>query len=242
MHDFDPGYAQEPYATLVRSCPGPELYPAAEFRTEWGPVFHRGRLDGSARVLVIGQAAGQPSWFMQNFTADHPVAHGIRATGEIVTATGDGRVGFIDAEDIAAVAARALLDDRPHTEHLITGPEALGYADVARIVTEVLGRPVRLSPSTPRRPAHGWPRPAFRRSSPRCSPGPTRTSGTARRTVRPTPSSASRAALPAPSAPSPRPTAPTGPRGPIRPNGTARPGGQGARWPLPGRRAGCGCR
>ncbi|MER5641421.1 uracil-DNA glycosylase family protein [Kitasatospora sp. NPDC002227] len=55
MPDFDPGYGREPYATLVRSYPGPETYPTADFRTEWGPVFHRGRLDGTARVLVIGQ-------------------------------------------------------------------------------------------------------------------------------------------------------------------------------------------
>ncbi|WP_434449875.1 ergot alkaloid biosynthesis protein [Lentzea sp. E54] len=88
----------------------------------------------------------RPSWFMQNFTGDHPVAAGVRA-GEIVTATGDGRVGFIDAADIAAVAARALLDPVPHnTDHLITGPEALGYTDAAAIITEVTGKPVRHRP------------------------------------------------------------------------------------------------
>ena len=31
------------------------MYPTDSFRVEWGPVFHRGRLDGSARVLIIGQ-------------------------------------------------------------------------------------------------------------------------------------------------------------------------------------------
>ncbi|MFD9794299.1 uracil-DNA glycosylase family protein [Streptomyces sp. NPDC059070] len=55
MHPFDPGYAQEPYAQLVRDYPGPDVYPATDFRVEWGPVFHRGRLDGTARVLVVGQ-------------------------------------------------------------------------------------------------------------------------------------------------------------------------------------------
>lgn len=55
MHEFDPGYALEPYATLARSYPGPEVYPAEDFRIEWGPIFHRGRLDGTARVLVLGQ-------------------------------------------------------------------------------------------------------------------------------------------------------------------------------------------
>jgi uncharacterized protein YbjT (DUF2867 family) len=85
----------------------------------------------------------RPSWFMQNFTGHHPLAADVRA-GEIVTATGDGRVAFVDASDIAAVAARALLDPVPHnTDHVITGPEALSYADAAAIITEVTGRPVR---------------------------------------------------------------------------------------------------
>jgi hypothetical protein len=53
--DFDPGYGQEPFASLVADYPGEDVYPPADFRTEWGPIFHRGRLDGSARVLVLGQ-------------------------------------------------------------------------------------------------------------------------------------------------------------------------------------------
>jgi uracil-DNA glycosylase len=55
---FDRGYVDEPWATLVSECPGAEIYPPADFRLEWGPIFHRGRLDGSARVLVIGQDPG----------------------------------------------------------------------------------------------------------------------------------------------------------------------------------------
>jgi hypothetical protein len=51
---FDTGYVR-PYSTLVNSCPGEDVYPLDSFRVEWGPIFHRGRLDGSARVLVIGQ-------------------------------------------------------------------------------------------------------------------------------------------------------------------------------------------
>ena len=51
---FDGGY-RRPYASLVYEYPGEDVYPPDSFRTEWGPIFHRGRLDGSARVLVIGQ-------------------------------------------------------------------------------------------------------------------------------------------------------------------------------------------
>src|ERR671922_92142 len=57
-HTFDPGPVGEPYASLVGDYPGPEVYPPKDFRVEWGPIFHRGRLDGSARVLVIGQDPG----------------------------------------------------------------------------------------------------------------------------------------------------------------------------------------
>lgn len=53
-HDLDPGYPER-FWPLLREHPGPEAYPPADFRVEWGPIFHRGRLDGSARVLVLGQ-------------------------------------------------------------------------------------------------------------------------------------------------------------------------------------------
>ncbi|AQW48166.1 NAD(P)H-binding protein [Streptomyces violaceusniger] len=103
-----------------------------------------GALHTLVKESVPEWAVLRPSWFMQNFTGDHAVAHAIRGDGEIVTATGDGKVAFVDATDIAAVATRALLDGRPHnTDHVITGPEALGYAEAARIVTEVSGRPAR---------------------------------------------------------------------------------------------------
>jgi uracil-DNA glycosylase len=49
----------EPYAAMVRDHPGPEAYPPDDFRHDFGPVFHRGRLDGSARVLVVGEAPGE---------------------------------------------------------------------------------------------------------------------------------------------------------------------------------------
>lgn len=52
---FDPGYTSEPFLTLCDRAPDATTYPYKSFRTEWGPIFHRGRLDGSARILCIGQ-------------------------------------------------------------------------------------------------------------------------------------------------------------------------------------------
>jgi uncharacterized protein YbjT (DUF2867 family) len=84
----------------------------------------------------------RPSWFMQNFTGD---SLALRArNGEILSATGNGRVAFIDARDIAAVAGHALIDEVPHnTGHVLTGPEALTYADAAEIIAQRTGGHVR---------------------------------------------------------------------------------------------------
>jgi hypothetical protein len=58
-HTFDPGPVGEPYASLIGAYPSADVYPPDSFRVEWGPIFHRGRLDGTARLLVIGQDPAQ---------------------------------------------------------------------------------------------------------------------------------------------------------------------------------------
>src|SRR6476659_5364036 len=58
-HAFDPGCFAEPFRTLCTNYPESDVYVPGQFRAEWGPIFHRGRLDGSARVLVLGQDPAQ---------------------------------------------------------------------------------------------------------------------------------------------------------------------------------------
>ena len=58
-HPFDTGYVQQPFRALAEDYPEADVYPPGQFRVEWGPIFHRGRLDGSARVVVIGQDPAQ---------------------------------------------------------------------------------------------------------------------------------------------------------------------------------------
>jgi uncharacterized protein YbjT (DUF2867 family) len=106
---------------------------------EGGPAV--GSVHRALPDLVEQWAVLRPSWFMQNFTGQHAHALSIREHGNILTATGSGRVGFIDADDIAAVAFRALTDEHaPDTDLVLTGPEALSYDDVAAVMTEVTGR------------------------------------------------------------------------------------------------------
>src|SRR5918996_4787309 len=88
----------------------------------------------------------RPHAFMQNWLGD--VADSVRAEGVIYAPIGDGRVPFIDTRDIAAVAAEALLHPDAHVgkRYFLTGPEAVGYADVAAALSEATGRPVTYRP------------------------------------------------------------------------------------------------
>ncbi|SEB30201.1 NAD(P)H-binding protein [Streptomyces melanosporofaciens] len=120
---------------------------------------------GSAIVLpnapsaleLAAQVRARPGWvvlrasgFMQNFLSPHPVGERIRRHGEIRTAAGDGRVGWIDARDIAAAASALLADPGAEPgdqrDYLLTGPKALSYRDAAAIITAGTGRPVRVVP------------------------------------------------------------------------------------------------
>jgi uncharacterized protein YbjT (DUF2867 family) len=82
----------------------------------------------------------RPAGFMQNF-----FMHGetIKAQNFISSATGDGKEGFVDADDIAAVAAEALTGEGQEGKiYEITGPEALSYDQAAEIFSKVLGRKI----------------------------------------------------------------------------------------------------
>jgi len=98
----------------------------------------------------------RPSWFMQNVTGGHAYATCIRSTSAIATSAGDGRAAFVDAGDIAQVAVEALLAPAAlNTDLILTGPQSLGYDEVAAILTETSGRTItheRLDPAD--QPAH----------------------------------------------------------------------------------------
>ncbi|TSB47824.1 NmrA family NAD(P)-binding protein [Alkalicoccobacillus porphyridii] len=126
------------------------------------PFLHKAKRTGVRRVILLSatviqrgdRGLGQiheeltnlfpewtvlrPSWFMQNFTGDHPHATNIRENNLICTATENGRIGFIDAYDIANVAFHALITEKPLNRDLIlTGPEALSYNDIAEVISTV---------------------------------------------------------------------------------------------------------
>jgi uncharacterized protein YbjT (DUF2867 family) len=85
--------------------------------------------------------------YMQNFLMAAP---SIATTSSFGSSAADGRVGMIDARDVAAVAAEIAVAPAPHAAKTYwpTGPERLSYADVADVLSRVLGRTISFRPLT----------------------------------------------------------------------------------------------
>jgi uncharacterized protein YbjT (DUF2867 family) len=88
----------------------------------------------------LGWTILQPSGFMQNFVTG---AGTFTAEGGLVGAYGHAGVSYIDCQDIAACAATLLTGTAGVGEtYVLTGPQSLTHADVAREISTVLGRSV----------------------------------------------------------------------------------------------------
>ncbi|RSD21902.1 NAD(P)H-binding protein [Amycolatopsis eburnea] len=83
--------------------------------------------------------------------------------GVVRTAYPDSRIGAIHERDIAAVAARVLIDGSHAGQSLaLTGPEPISFREQAAVLADVLGRPLPVEELTPEQAAErmvalGWP-------------------------------------------------------------------------------------
>lgn len=107
----------------------------------------------------------RPTWFDQNFSSGF-IGDSIRAAGGFYLPADDARVGFIDARDIAAVAAKVLTEDGHAGQiYSLTGAKALTHTDAASIISDASGKEVTYT-SVPEEDARkglldqGWPAPA----------------------------------------------------------------------------------
>ncbi len=97
------------------------------------------------------EASGVPwthlraSYFAQNLIRDITThAVDIARDDEILIPAGKGVTSFVDSRDVAEVAVTVMRDPQPHASqaYVLTGSEALDFHDVARLLTEILGRPI----------------------------------------------------------------------------------------------------
>ena len=81
-----------------------------------------------------------PSAFMENFS-EGPFAASIRDEDTIYSNTGQGRVAFISAADIARAAFAALTSPTAlNADFTLTGDEAISYDRVAELISQACGR------------------------------------------------------------------------------------------------------
>ncbi len=86
----------------------------------------------------------RPASFMQNYINYN--AESVEKEGKFYQPTGDGKVSYIDARDIAAVGIEALTSDgHAGKAYNLTGPEALSNYEVAQLMSEVTGKRVEFT-------------------------------------------------------------------------------------------------
>ena len=81
------------------------------------------------------------SYFMQNLSTTHQ--GDIRLRNEVFLPAGSGRTSMVDVLDVGEVAALALRGGHSGRAYDLTGPTAPTYFEVAQVLSDELGRPVR---------------------------------------------------------------------------------------------------
>jgi uncharacterized protein YbjT (DUF2867 family) len=103
------------------------------------PRMH-GQTEDLVRASELAWTFLRPTFFMQNFLG---LADMVKQ-GTIYQPAGEGKSAPVDIRDIAAVAVKALTEaGHEGKSYDITGPDLLSYDDIARILSEAAGHPVK---------------------------------------------------------------------------------------------------
>ncbi|MFC4513316.1 NAD(P)H-binding protein [Streptomyces ehimensis] len=128
-----------------------------------GPDFGRGMAAGERAVRGSGVewTVIRPNNFHQNF--DEDLWHRPLREGRLALPTGGVPEPFVDAEDVAEVAAELLTRDGYHGRvYELSGPEALPWEAAVATIARAAGRPIRFVELAPEEyaaelRAEGWP-------------------------------------------------------------------------------------
>lgn len=85
----------------------------------------------------------RPNWFMQNFNSYW--LHGILQDAKVALPVGDAKAAFIDARDIASVAA-VLLDDDARFQNRdfdLSGPTAITHTQAASYISQAIDKSIK---------------------------------------------------------------------------------------------------
>ena len=109
-------------------------------------IFDRWHAEIEKHLMCSGipAVALRPRTYMTNLLG---YADTIAQTGTLFAPAGDARITFIDPRDVASAAATVLTARGPVDEtYLLTGPEAIGFEQIAHDLSLVTGRSIRYVP------------------------------------------------------------------------------------------------
>lgn len=89
----------------------------------------------------------RPGFFAQNVGDQY--RRDVCEDQRLYVPAGAGRVAFVDCRDLGEVAAQSFVDPALKNRAVtLTGPETFSFQDVARVLSETLGRPIRYEPAS----------------------------------------------------------------------------------------------
>lgn len=133
-----------PFLTAVKQHKIKQIVFVSLLGVENNPMTPHHKIEKMICDLEIPFTFIRPSFFMQNLSTTH--REDIQKHDDIFVPAGKAKTSFIDTKDVGEVVGRCLIDDLYIGKKLdITGAEALTYYEVANIMSEELGRPIKYS-------------------------------------------------------------------------------------------------
>ncbi|HZR28776.1 MAG TPA: SDR family oxidoreductase [Terriglobales bacterium] len=108
-----------------------------------GHMFGKWHAQAEEKLVASGvpYTILRPNTFMQNFLG---FAGSIKTQGAIFGCSGEAPVSYVDARDIAGVAAKILSDGGHEGKaYELTGAQAVNYAWVAALISKLIGKQVK---------------------------------------------------------------------------------------------------
>jgi len=133
-----------PFLTFAKQKQIQQIVFVSLIGVEKNPMTPHHKIEQMILDLKIPYTFIRPSFFMQNLNTTH--REDIQKNHDLFIPAGNARTSFIDTRDIGEVAGIALLNDKYLNQKLnITGPAALSYQEIAKIMTKILGTQITYS-------------------------------------------------------------------------------------------------
>ncbi|RLC22987.1 MAG: SDR family NAD(P)-dependent oxidoreductase [Deltaproteobacteria bacterium] len=116
----------------------------ADLESDIGILRYHALTEKEIKDSGIAYTFLQPHSFMQNLVFD---AESIKNQSVIFAPMGEGKIGMVDARDIAAVAIKALTENGHEGKtYVLTGAKALSFHDISNAFTFFLERDIKYIP------------------------------------------------------------------------------------------------